>query len=288
MPCYSTLGTAFRRLGEDLRAFGEEFHGANWQAVNVKNDPSAKMIELVQVSFYSLLTSRELDYYQGDIKPNLPWADDHFIKERIGGEPLNPGTTWKYWVRSESAKNHLRVGGKQFSHTYAERFWPKHAGRFNPSGGNLPPPHLRGRANHGVRYGYGDLDDLLNLFKRDLTTRQGYLPIWFPEDTGNVPDERTPCTLGYHFMFRETYGSTSESPIYQLQMFYPIRSCDYANHFRDDMYLAVRLALWLLNELGLEEDQVPSIRFGMWIGSLHCFINDFRDLLKVSTQERKS
>ena len=35
----------------------------------------------------------------------------------------------------------------------------------------------------------------------------------------------------------------------KLHLWYFIRSCDYVRHFRDDIYLAARLLLWVLDEL---------------------------------------
>jgi hypothetical protein len=101
------------------------------------------------------------------------------------------------------------------------------------------------------RYPYGDLDDVVSLLAREPYTRQSYLPVWFPEDTGAVPGERVPCTLGYHFILRRG----------QLHCFYPMRSCDLLRHFRNDVYMAVRLTQWILEELvkvqGYDEAHEP-------------------------------
>ena len=155
------------------------------------------------------------------------------------------------------------VQGSRFSHTYMERFWPKTA---NNRDLNYPMK--------GIRYPYGDLDDVIDLLYRDPYTRQAYFPIFFPEDTGAVHGGRTPCTLGYHFMMREN----------RLNMFYPIRSCDIMRHLRDDIYLACRLLLWVLNQLDTKEHEESSSN-SLWtnvspgnlmmqIYSLHMFIAD--------------
>ena len=67
-----------------------------------------------------------------------------------------------------------------------------------------------------------------------------------------------------------------------LHVHYPIRSCDFYRHFRDDIYLTVRLTLWLLDQLRLIDmptwgDVRPGF-YGMWIGNLHVFINDYHKL----------
>ena len=69
----------------------------------------------------------------------------------------------------------------------------------------------------GIRFSYGDFNDVLDLLEKEPFTRQAFLPIWFPEDTGCHHGERVPCTIGYHFMRRGNF----------LSVVYMIRSCDY-------------------------------------------------------------
>jgi thymidylate synthase len=89
------------------------------------------------------------------------------------------------------------------------------------------------------------LGDVIDLLCRRPYTRQATLPIFFPEDTGAKHGGRIPCTLHYHFMLRNG----------KLHMWYPIRSCDAVRHFRDDVYMAMRLCQWVLSELR-EKEQV--------------------------------
>jgi thymidylate synthase len=108
----------------------------------------------------------------------------------------------------------------------------------------------------------GDLGDLVELLRRSPNTRQAYLPVFFPEDTGAHHGERIPCTLGYHFQQREGV----------LSMWYFLRSCDYTRHFRDDCFLAIGLLDYLIKEVN------PNWKrgvFHMVIPSLHMFINDW-------------
>jgi len=122
-----------------------------------------------------------------------------------------------------------------------------------------------------MRFKYGDLDDVVNLLKKEPFTRQAYLPIWYPEDTGAVHGERVPCTLGYHFIRRGDH----------LHILYFIRSCDYLRHFRDDIYLAIRKLYWILDKLKTEpnwKNVKPGI-FDMKITSLHIFKVE-KELLK--------
>lgn len=248
-------------MHHEMRKNAKPTHSATWQSIDISKRPEAEMYELRDVFFRSSMPNESLTYYQDAIKPNLPWADQHFTLERVSGKPINPGVTWKDWPYANSAGNFLEPSGI-FSHTYAERYWPRQAG-FHEEQSDV--------VHRGIRYEYGDLNDVLNLLKKDPLTRQAYLPIWFPEDTGVAHGKRVPCTLGYHFMMRDE----------QLHVFYPIRSCDFVRHFRDDLYLTVRLVLWMLQALRLESDfwnDITPGTFTFWAGSLHCFVNDWRQL----------
>jgi len=174
-------------------------------------------------------------------------AFDHIVanKDKAGG-----------W--SESRK---KVWGRdwepRFNHNYMSRYWPR---------GENDSKHI------GLRHPYGDLNDVVSLMGRDPLTRQAYLPVFFPEDTGAVHGGRVPCTLGYHFIMRDD----------ELHMVYYLRSCDLVRHFRDDIYLSVRLQMWMLKQLqerfGERWLTVKPGSFTMHVTSLHCFVNDFRSL----------
>jgi Thymidylate synthase len=194
----------------------------------------------------------EIGDLQHIVKPNLPWAEDHF-QERVCGLPLNPPPSSNWWpFKQEDHKDHVDNGG-MFSHTYPERFWPKRAGELQEW---VSAPRLY---HKGIRGPYGDLDDLVLQLRKSTLTRQAYLPVWFPEDTGAVQGQRVPCTLGYHFMVR--HG--------QLNCTYLIRSCDFMRHFPDDVYMACRLTQWVAERI---EQPVGSL--AMWIGSFHIFEGD--------------
>jgi len=191
-----------------------------------------------------------------ELQPDEDWCKYHF-QERIGGKPLNPGQSyqfWPYYNRTELNNDQLFRGSGIFSHTYMERFWPKKAGNF----------HLHTR--QGIRYEYGDLNDLIDLLKRDPDTRQAFLPIWFPEDTGVKENQRVPCTLGYWFKKNRT----------SLNVTYLIRSCDIVRHFRNDLYLTHLLLKHVSENLGLMDGYIS-----VWIGSLHCFGPDFYHIKKL-------
>ena len=210
----------------------------HWQAM--EGLPMTKTIEMQNVCLdYDM--PEYVDQLLDEVKPNMPWAEDHF-QERVGGDPTNPGEQYMNWP-------HWRGGhtkGNLFSHTYQERFWPKTAGRDSEE-----------YFMEGIRYPYGDLQDVVELLLRQPHTRQAYLPVFFPEDTGSVPQERVPCTLGYHFMVRQE----------RLHCSYFIRSCDLLRHFRDDVYLAVRLAQWVRNTCQEQDEKYDAEGFSFWNGT---------------------
>ena len=244
-----------------------------WQSTDV-NKHALRMKELYNYLFEYVVPD-DLETLREEVEPYLPWADNHFEKERVSGHPINPGTTYKEWRYPASAAEHTDF---EFSHSYAERYWPQYAGKF--PGGQLEISTIQaGRVepHQGIRHSYGSLADVVALLYEDPFTRQAYIPIFFPEDlTAARKKERIPCTLGYHFLCREG----------QLHIFYPMRSCDFTRHFRDDVYLTARLLLWVLGQLqfqakrrGDAEQEVfwENIKPGtlrMNIGSLHCFESD--------------
>jgi len=240
---------AIKHSKEKLYNNGWEVFSGKWQSIDVEHS----MWELFNHSL-SFKMPKKVSELRKEVKPNLPWADDHF-QERVGGVGLNPGEqykNWPYYVYKKS-NDKFRTVDEKFSHTYMERIWPDKL--------------------DGIRYKYGNLDDVVDLLKREPYTRQAFLPIWHPEDTGAVHGERVPCTLGYHFIRRENY----------FHVFYYIRSCDYIRHFRDDIYLCVRKLYWILEQLKNNKNWkgVNPGTFNMFITSLHVFKNE-KEILKQS------
>lgn len=259
---YHNLDLAIRGTAQWLHDTGYKIRTEKWQGRETK--PEHEMIESLNVSLSApmpqkIVTLAEL------VRPNLPWADEHF-KERVGGKPLNPGDQYKNWpYYKHNPANDIHRKDKQFTHTYMERIWPKQANG-GPGRDGLGEDHV------GIRYAYGDLADVVRLLAEEPHTRQAFLPIWFPEDTGVSHGGRVPCTIGYHFIMRDGW----------LHVVYYIRSCDFFRHFRDDIYLCIRMVQWLLEQNKPCEawrDVKPGI-FTMHITSLHAFAVEKPLLLK--------
>lgn len=261
-----------------LQNFGDWVHTETWQGVDIKSKPEARMVELLNyTATLSLNSVGDPAYWAHEIKPFLPWADDHFA-ERVSGLPLNPGNTWDKWRHGKSAIRFLNHWA-QFNHTYMERLWPKYAARMGTSRTieeaerQIAEIQKSGaEPQWGIRVTYGDLQDIVGLLHAQPLTRQAWIPLFFPEDTGIGDGGRKPCTLGYQFIVRND----------QMHMYYPLRSCDFENHFRDDVYLAIRLMIWVLQELrkspstGFDWTAVHPGTLTIHATSLHWFINDYR------------
>lgn len=242
MKIFQKPSEAILKTKQKLHDTGYKVVTEKWQGIDNTQNP---MWETLNTSF-SFVIPKTIQELREEVKPNLPWADDHF-QERVGGEPINPGNEYKNWpfyvYKKENDK--FRTENEKFSHSYMERIWTP--------------------ALEGIRYEYGNFDKVLDLLQNEPFTRQAFLPIWFPEDTGATHGGRVPCTIGYHFIRRAEW----------FHVVYYIRSCDYLRHFRDDIYLAIRKLHWILDNLKERDPEkwgnVTPGTYTMHITSLHVF-----------------
>jgi hypothetical protein len=254
-------------------------HTGEWQSMNTTGSKLHATHEMEDVSLVWDRMPADLD----DILPAIDhdWADDHYL-ERVSGIPHNPAPShlkWPYAVRGNG--DHTNEG--KFDHTYPERFWPTHPNDCHGPyadgpGGTVQAVDKHGHGDmtpvcegmRGIRFRYGDLSDVVDLLVRSPLTRQAYLPVWFPEDTGAHHGQRVPCTLGYHFMQR---GG-------RLTCRYYIRSCDVYRHLSNDVYLAGMLTKWICDQVSKATTYTEApIHFRpgglvMHISSLHAFVAD--------------
>lgn len=285
-----TFADMVGQMYQDFLSSARPVDVGQWQGLDIKGNAS-KVTWEIREAVLQLRMPDTMSEAQRFISPNLPWAEDHFL-ERVGGKPLNPPPSQAWWPFAQNGhEDHLKEG--QFSHTYPERFWPRHAGGCHEpyaftSTGDVQTVDMHGRGDggvvcgghRGVRFQYGDLDDVVRRLVKSPLTRQAYLPVWFPEDTGAPEGERVPCSIGYHFMIREE----------RLHVSYTIRACDFMRHFKDDVYMAIRLAQWVADQVStLSAWAEGSHRVGMGdltmhIGSFHIFSGD-RAMVKHKAME---
>lgn len=241
---YRDFSIPIHLAGKELKEKGKVVYPKKWQATQIDRG----MREIFNYEFTCQISS-SIKKLKKQIEPDLPWSDKHF-KERVSREPLNPPPSYIDWPYYQDDKK-WRTEGEKFSHSYPERIWT---------------PEIQ-----GIRYRHGNLDDVIDLLLSDPLTRQAFLPMFFPEDTGAHHGERIPCSIGWQFFHRDD----------KLSIFYPIRSCDYRRHFRNDIYMAARLTLWVLEELRKRDNYWDDIHPGtltMQIWNLHCFEHEERFL----------
>jgi hypothetical protein len=243
------------------------FHTGEVHAQDTSSNPAYATYELLSTKL-QFDVPYSVDDWAERIQPNRTWADEHFA-ERVSGEPCNPAPSHERWPFAHSRNaDHVDDSGK-FSHTYPERFWPKFAGQegYHPDSSHVP--------NFGIRYQYGDLEDIVSLLVKNPFTRQAYLPVWFPEDlTAAIIGKRAPCSIGYHFMIRDGF----------LHCWYTMRSCDFLRYLRDDIYMAGLLMRWVcyrVNKRTTGEFVIPGT-LHLSISSLHAFVGDRYFLNKIA------
>lgn len=277
----------------------QPIHTGQWQSMDVSSSKHHATHEMTDVSVCIKQIPRNQSLLHQLTHPDLPWAEEHF-SERVSGIPHNPPPSHEVWPYAVRGNDDHLIAGLMFDHTYPERFWPRHAGgchdsyAFAPDGSvQAVDRHGQGdvtqvcSGRHGIRFDYGDLSDVVNLLVRSPLTRQAYLPVWFPEDTGASAHKghydshrdgdpspiRVPCTLGYHFMIRD--GSLSTR--------YYIRSCDAYRHMLNDIYMACRLTQWMVDQVltgrghnkeCLHYDELIPGSLIMHISSLHVMVGD--------------
>jgi thymidylate synthase-like protein len=213
---------AINEIRRELKEMGIMVHPSSVQNMDVTNNPDYETLELQNYQY--LVTSP--DYNQIPLR-STDWAEAEF-DERTCGLPLNPGSAWElragYW--KQFLVERVFGGKKVFDYAYPER---------------MASP----------------LAAVIDALKKDPNTRRAYLSVFDRYlDPPNKMNQRIPCTLGYHFLYRQG----------QLNVTYLLRSSDFFEHFNYDIYLADRLKCHIAEACGMKPGT-----FSHWVGSLHCF-----------------
>jgi hypothetical protein len=263
LPKNQSFQTARKVIADQLRT-APRIQRGTWQTLDVSGSDLHITRELINTNMIYAVPQK-YDQLVEEVQPDMPWAGEHFL-ERVSGEPMNPAPSHVRWPYA-SAGNSAHMSQEKFDHTYPERFWPKRA---NPEEIMQFPNGRRAEVNTGIRFAYGDLGDVVQQLIRNPYTRQAYLPVWFPEDTG-ATDYRVPCTLGYHFM--------CDSDM-RLHMWYYMRACDFIRHFHNDVFFAGALLQWVCDRV-FKWPNGNTFRPGnlnLTISSLHVFEGDMGKL----------
>ncbi len=226
MRIFQNFPEAFDEIKRDLGEMGLNIRTNTMQDKKITGDEDYTTKELM--NYIYTVTDPQFE----DLNPTQPWADAEW-EERFGGieyspdDLRNPGLAWK--KRPDIWYEFIQCNGT-FSYTYAERF----------------------NKDQQVK-------SVVDALKRDPNNRQSYIAMWLPSDSCKLGKQRVPCSLGWHFMYREE----------ALHMTYYMRSCDFATHFQNDIYLSLKLQEYVAYNVGMDRG-----RFTHSISSLHIYAKD--------------
>lgn len=216
MRIYINAEEMIEETKRDLAEMGIVVRPATMQDKYIKGNPDYETRELQNYS-YCLLDAKSQEI-PGVIQP---WADAEF-QERVtdpwtrasNGEVMYPNfiNPGKAWeLRKEVWTEYLHEG--KMAYTYNELLWNN-----------------------------DQLTKIINRLKEDPDSRQLWISLWNPEKDpdflGGV--SRVPCSLGYGLQVRDG----------KLNLHYVMRSCDFATHFRNDVYLAIKFLEWVSEKTG--------------------------------------
>ena len=234
MRIYVNAEEMIEETKRDLAEMGIVVRPATMQDKYIKGNPDYETRELQNYS-YCLLDAKSQDI-PGVIQP---WADAEF-EERV----TDP------WVRCLDGKGYPEFINPGKAWELRPEVWTEymHDGR--------------------MAYTYNELiwnndqvTKIINRLKEDPDSRQLWVSLWNPDKDpdflGGV--SRVPCSLGYGLQVRDG----------KLNLHYVMRSCDFATHFRNDVYLAIKFLEWVAEKTGY-----PVGSFTHTIFSLHVYNKD--------------
>lgn len=234
MRIYINAEEMIEEIKRDLAEMGIVVRPATMQDKYIKGNPDYETRELQNYS-YCLLDAKSQEI-PGVIQP---WADAEF-QERV----TDP------WVRCSDGKGYPEFINPGKAWELRKEVWSEYM------------------HNGKLAYTYNELlwnNDqtmkVINRLKEDPDSRQLWISLWDPDKDPNFLGgvSRVPCSLGYGLQVRDG----------KLNMHYVMRSCDFATHFRNDVYLAIRFLEWVAEKTGY-----PVGSFTHTIFSLHVYNKD--------------
>lgn len=234
MRIYINADEMIEETKRDLAEMGIVVRPATMQDKYIKGNPDYETRELQNYS-YCLLDAKSQEI-PGVIQP---WADAEF-QERV----TDP------WVRCSDGKGYPEFINPGKAWELRKEVWSEYM-----HNGKLAYTY------NELIWNNDQLTKVMNRLKQDPDSRQLWVSLWNPEKD---PDflggiSRVPCSLGYAFQVRDG----------KLNMHYVMRSCDFATHFRNDVYLAIKLLEWVA-----ENTHYPVGSFTHTIFSLHVYNKD--------------
>lgn len=242
MRIYMDATEMVEEVKRDLKEMGIDVFPKTMQDKNIEGNPDYFTKELQNYS-YCLLNARSQDI--PDV--SQPWADAEFA-ERVTDPwdrddrgvriyPLAPRfiNPGKAWtLRAKVWKDYIHEG--KMAYTYNELLWNN-----------------------------DQVTKVLSRLVEDSDSRQLWISLWDPTRDPDLLGgiSRVPCSLGYGLQVRDG----------KLNLHYVMRSCDFATHFRNDVYLAIKFLEWAAEKTGY-----PVGNFTHTMFSLHVYAKDVQDV----------
>jgi len=228
---FENMKEAINEIERDIMEMGIKVHTATMQNLVVKDNDDYSTLEVQNYSFSILDVSDK-----NELIDDYDWCMAE-IAERTSGEPNNPGEAWK--LRESTWKPFLNKNG-EMDYTYAERFSV-----------TIDKEALKNQ-----------LTSVIEILTQDKESRQAIIHVHFPKDVARANEFenpiRVPCSMYYQFMIRRG----------KLDVIYNMRSSDFDTHFKNDIWLADELRLYIAEAIQV----LPGI-FSMNVGSLHRYKN---------------
>lgn len=215
MRIYINAEEMIEETKRDLAEMGIVVRPATMQDKYIKGNPDYETRELQNYS-YCLLDAKSQEI------PGVsqPWADAEF-KERV----TDP------WVRCPDGKGYPEFINPGKAWELRKEVWTEylHEGKMAYTYNEL-------------LWNNDQLTKVINRLKEDPDSRQLWISLWDPEKDPNFLGgvSRVPCSLGYGLQVRDG----------KLNLHYVMRSCDFATHFRNDVYLAIKFLEWVAEKTG--------------------------------------
>lgn len=252
MRLFMNFAEATNEIRRDLKEMGHRVHPKSYQNKDISNDPNFATQELTNYVYMVINPMSTLE----QLNITKPWADEE-AKERFSGKRLNPGEAYK---TRDDIWNEFLVHGK-FDYSYPQRL--------NPVG--LINTEKLGDKPEEIEVGMVDSIQLVaDELAQNPDSRQCFIPLFDAMDLNNLGGKkRVPCTLGYQIQIREN----------MLHITYLQRSSDFATHFQNDVYLAIRLLEEIANRIEKQNGTRYQLgSFTHWIGSLHIYAKDVKNV----------
>lgn len=243
MRFFKDFPEAMSEIKRDMSEMGVEVKTKTVQDKDITGTDEYDTVELMNYAYTVIQPRFE------DLTPTQPWADAEWEERLAGlnGSPVNPGEAYKLWRdEKHSWEDFLEdVHGVPLARTHYEReTYDPNRVRFAYS---YPERlHVSAQVRHVIKR-----------LREDPFSRQCYVSIWRPDmDALRFGNRRVPCSLGYHFMFREN----------RLHITYSMRSCELGTFFPNDQFFALKLLHHVADETDLSTG-----RFSHFINSFHCY-----------------